>query len=142
VSIFTETYSDVSNWVNDALLAKWARIRAARELVNRQVEVLRSEGRVGSSLQAVVQIGVPADQRELLDALRSLGDELKFVLITSNASLTEAPDLKATVSASAATKCERCWHYRDDVGHDPAHATLCGRCTSNLFGTGEARKVA
>ncbi|MFN7196716.1 MAG: zinc finger domain-containing protein, partial [Hylemonella sp.] len=46
------------------------------------------------------------------------------------------------VTPSAAPKCERCWHYRDDVGHDPAHPTLCGRCTSNLFGSGESRTHA
>jgi len=46
------------------------------------------------------------------------------------------------VQPSAAIKCERCWHYRDDVGHDPAHPTICGRCTSNLYGAGEIRKVA
>ncbi len=46
------------------------------------------------------------------------------------------------VTASNAVKCERCWHYRADVGSDAAHPTLCGRCTSNLFGTGEARKFA
>jgi isoleucyl-tRNA synthetase len=39
-------------------------------------------------------------------------------------------------------KCERCWHYREDVGIDAAHPTLCGRCTSNLYGAGEERKVA
>ncbi|RYY70673.1 MAG: hypothetical protein EOO24_49540, partial [Comamonadaceae bacterium] len=40
---------------------------------------------------------------------------------------------------SADTKCERCWHWRADVGADPAHPTICGRCVSNLFGAGEAR---
>jgi isoleucyl-tRNA synthetase len=43
---------------------------------------------------------------------------------------------------SSAAKCERCWHYRDDVGSDAAHPSLCGRCTSNLFGAGETRTVA
>jgi isoleucyl-tRNA synthetase len=43
---------------------------------------------------------------------------------------------------SGAEKCERCWHYRRDVGHDHAHPTLCGRCTSNLFGAGEKRRYA
>ena len=67
------------------------------------------------------------------------------MLITSQASLAEAaPDAPASVSvaASAHAKCERCWHLRPDVGHDPAHPTLCGRCTSNLFGAGEARHAA
>ena len=46
------------------------------------------------------------------------------------------------VTPSAHKKCERCWHYREDVGHDAAHPELCGRCTSNLHGVGEARSVA
>ena len=50
--------------------------------------------------------------------------------------------LALTVTPSTATKCERCWHWREDVGHDAAHPTLCGRCTANLYGAGEARHVA
>jgi isoleucyl-tRNA synthetase len=65
------------------------------------------------------------------------------VFITSAVSNLIAADATAAqVAPSTAAKCERCWHYRDDVGHDPAHPTLCGRCTSNLYGTGEDRKYA
>ena len=79
---------------------------------------------------------------------RTLGDDLRFVLITSAARvepLAAAPT--RTSSSSRPTverrrKCERCWHYRSDVGHDPAHPTICGRCTANLFGAGEPRRVA
>jgi isoleucyl-tRNA synthetase len=78
----------------------------------------------------------------LLAALRSLGDDLKFAFITSAITLAEGTELAATVVPSSATKCERCWHYRDDVGNDAAHPSLCGRCTSNLFGAGEARTYA
>jgi isoleucyl-tRNA synthetase len=46
------------------------------------------------------------------------------------------------VTPSQATKCERCWHYADDVGHNADHPTICGRCVSNLHGTGETRLVA
>ena len=51
----------------------------------------------------------------------------------------DGSELSVQVTPSTAQKCERCWHWRDDVGADPAHPTICGRCTSNLFGTGEAR---
>ena len=51
-------------------------------------------------------------------------------------------ELKVTVTPATAPKCERCWHYRDDVGQDTAHPTICGRCTSNLYGDGETRKAA
>ena len=74
--------------------------------------------------------------------LSSLGDDLKFVFITSAVTLSAGDALHVQVQVSDATKCERCWHYRDDVGHDAAHPTLCGRCTSNLFGDGEVRHVA
>jgi len=56
--------------------------------------------------------------------------------------LSEAAELSVRVTPSTATKCERCWHYRDDVGVDPAHPTVCGRCVANLFGAGEARTIA
>jgi isoleucyl-tRNA synthetase len=138
-SIFIETYSDVSAWSGDELLAKWARIRAIRDVANKEIEAVRTAGRVGSSLQATLAIGADAADHALL---ASLGDDLKFVTITSAARLTQAAELTVTVSPSTATKCDRCWHYRDDVGTDAAHPTICGRCTSNLFGSGESRTVA
>jgi isoleucyl-tRNA synthetase len=138
-SIFVETYSDVSAWRGDDLLAKWARIRAIRDAANKQIEALRAAGQVGSSLQATLAIGADAADHALL---ASLGDDLKFVTITSAAQLGAAPELAITVTPSTAPKCERCWHYRDDVGADPAHPTICGRCTSNLYGAGETRTVA
>jgi len=140
-SIFTETYWDFGT-TDTSLLEKWSRIRAAREVVNKEVEAVRSEGKLGSSLQATVQISAPPDDGAIYEALRSLGDELKYVLITSEADLNEGPVLKVSVAPSTEAKCERCWHYRDDVGHAPLHPTICGRCTSNLFGAGETRKVA
>ena len=74
--------------------------------------------------------------------LASLGDALKFVTITSHARLLPGDELGVQVTPSDAPKCERCWHYRDDVGVDPAHPTICGRCVSNLYGAGEVRRVA
>jgi isoleucyl-tRNA synthetase len=143
-SIFTETYwpfdaANVDAAAADALLAKWAAIRAVRESVNKAIEDVRTAGSVGSSLQANVCIGAPAATQALL---ASLGEDLKFVLITSQAVLAAADELTVEVTPSTATKCERCWHYRDDVGHDAAHPTICGRCTSNLYGAGEARQAA
>ncbi|MFN9101308.1 MAG: isoleucine--tRNA ligase [Betaproteobacteria bacterium] len=137
-SVFTATY-----WRFDApdgaLLAKWATVRGVREAVNREIEAVRTTGAVGSSLQANVRITAPAAEHAVL---ASLGDDLKFVFITSVAELQAGEALKVEVRPSSATKCERCWHWRDDVGHDPAHPGLCGRCTSNLHGAGEPRTVA
>ncbi len=137
-SIFFETYWPFPS-PNEALLAKWERLRQIRDVANKEIETVRTEGRVGSSLQATLLITAGADDAALL---RSLGDDLKFVTITSEARVADGDTLAIQVSPSAAVKCERCWHYRDDVGHDPAHPTICGRCTSNLFGAGEIRAVA
>jgi isoleucyl-tRNA synthetase len=138
-SIFTETYSDVSSWENPQLLERWGFIRQVRDLANKEIEALRAAGQVGSSLQAELDIVANAADHALL---ASLGDDLKFVTITSRATVHGGPELSVRVTPSGATKCERCWHWRNDVGHDPAHPTICARCTSNLFGAGEERKVA
>ena len=137
-SIFLETYGAVGVGAtsDEGLLAKWSRIRAIRDVVNKEIEAVRAAGQVGSSLQANVALTVPPEDHALL---ASLGEDLKFVFITSAVQLTAGAELGATVQPSAAAKCERCWHYRDDVGHDSTHPTLCGRCTSNLYGAGESR---
>lgn len=139
VSIFTETYSDTAGWADDPLLAKWARIREIREAVNKDIETVRAAGQLGSSLQAWIEITALAADAALL---QSLGDDLKFVTITSRAEVAVGEALSVKVSPAAAKKCERCWHYRDDVDHDPAYLGLCGRCTCNLHGAGETRKAA
>jgi isoleucyl-tRNA synthetase len=123
------------------LLAKWATIRTAREQVNKEIESLREAGQVGSSLQANVEV-VTLQGTDLAKALASLGDDLKFVFITSAAKLAAGETASVKVAPSTATKCERCWHWRDDVGIDPAHPSICGRCTTNLFGPGEVRTFA
>jgi isoleucyl-tRNA synthetase len=137
-SIFAQTFSKFAA-PDEALLAKWSRIREIRDVVNKDIEAVRAEGKVGSSLQANLQLSAPAEDFALLG---SLGDDLKFVFITSAVELAAGEALSTLVTPSAAQKCDRCWHYRDDVGHDPAHPTICGRCTSNLFGAGEARSFA
>ncbi|OYY61890.1 MAG: isoleucine--tRNA ligase, partial [Burkholderiales bacterium 28-67-8] len=138
-SIFIETFSEVDAWADADLLAKWGRIREIRDLANKQIESVRAAGNLGSSLQATLAITANAADHALL---ASLGDGLKFVTITSEATLTAGDELSIAVAPSSAAKCERCWHYRDDVGHDPAHPTICSRCTSNLHGDGEVRRVA
>ncbi|CAN7276049.1 MULTISPECIES: isoleucine--tRNA ligase [unclassified Variovorax] len=137
-SIFTQVFSDLGT-PDEALLARWSRIREIRDSVNKEIETVRAAGQVGSSLQANVKLVAPAEDHALL---ASLGDDLKFVFITSAVELAAGDNLSAQVTASSATKCERCWHWRDDVGHDPAHPAICGRCTSNLYGAGEARSIA
>ena len=137
-SIFTRTWWPLAT-PDAALLARWQQIRHVREAVNKAIEDVRTAGALGSSLQANVTLTAPPETHELL---ASLGEDLKFVLITSAVTIAPGEALAVQVTPSGATKCERCWHWRDDVGHDPAHPTICGRCTSNLYGAGEARAVA
>jgi isoleucyl-tRNA synthetase len=137
-SIFMETFSDLGT-PNEALLAKWSRIREIRDQVNKDIEALRADGKVGASLQASVNLQVGPEDHALL---ASLGNDLKFVFITSQLNLEEGSELIAKVSVSQDTKCDRCWHYSPDVGVNPAHPTLCGRCDSNLHGAGEKRLFA
>jgi isoleucyl-tRNA synthetase len=137
-SIFMETYSDLGT-PNEALLAKWTRIREIRDQVNKDIETLRADGKVGASLQASVNLQVAPEDHALL---ASLGNDLKFVFITSHIILEAGSEMLAKVSVSQDTKCERCWHYAPDVGVNSAHPTLCGRCDSNLHGAGETRLFA
>jgi isoleucyl-tRNA synthetase len=140
-SVFCGTWTDAPAAPADAaaLIAKWTRILAVRAVVQKELEALRQQGRIGSSLQAEVTITAPAEDHA---ALASLGDDLRLVLITSAARTLPGDALAVEVVPATAPKCERCWHYRADVGHDPAHPTLCGRCTANLFGAGEPRRHA
>ncbi len=137
-SIFLDTYVSFDA-PDQALLAKWQRIRELRELVNKDIEILRADGKVGASLQASVRLTANAADHALL---ASLGADLKFVFITSAVELVAGEVLSISTQASSGTKCERCWHYCDDIGSDPAHQILCGRCVSNLYGAGEARQFA
>lgn len=137
-SIFTQTYLELGQ-PDEALLGRWNRIREVRDLVNKEIENVRAEGKVGSSLQATVRVTAGDEDHALLS---SLGEDLKFVFITSSVELLAGAELRVEVLPSTALKCERCWHWRTDVGHDVDHPTLCGRCTSNLFGAGEERRVA
>jgi isoleucyl-tRNA synthetase len=142
-TIFTQTYY-VPPEVKDgaSLLSRYAAVRDFRAGVLKQLEESRIAGGIGSSLQAEVEIKASGDKFALLS---SFGDDLKFVLITSQAKVTQvASEAEETVvvTPSAQQKCERCWHYRADVGSHADHPGICGRCVSNLFGSGEARKFA
>ncbi len=142
-TIFTQTFYALPAIADgDALLAKYAALREVRAGVLKELEEVRVSGAIGSSLQAEVEIHAHGDKLALL---QGLGEDLKFVLITSAAQVVAANAAdaeKVVVSPSKYRKCERCWHYRADVGADAAHPALCARCVSNLFGSGETRSVA
>jgi isoleucyl-tRNA synthetase len=121
------------------LVQRWALVREVRAEVQKELEVVRARGEIGASLQAEVEV---CANGERLAALRALGDDLRFVLITSQATVAEAAQTVVRVRPSAESKCPRCWHYRADVGADTTHPDLCGRCVSNLYGSGEPRTHA
>jgi len=131
--------------------AFWQCVLDVKTAVNKELENARKEGVIGSSLQAEVTLYC---DDELAVLLNQLGDELRFVTITSVAEIkpiadgdikgndaveTEVTGLKVAVAASEHEKCERCWHYREDVGSHREHATICGRCVDNITGEGEQR---
>ncbi len=120
----------------------WLTINDWRGKVNKQLEEARATGLIGSALAAEVDVfAAGADY----DILARLNEDLRFVFITSRANVhrvTSADEQRIEVSASLHDKCERCWHYREEVGRDAAHPTICSRCVSNLYGDGEARTYA
>jgi isoleucyl-tRNA synthetase len=141
-TIFVRTWEPLPEVENaPALLGKWQMLREIRSEVQKQLENHRENGLIGSSLQAEVDIEAGGARYA---ALASLGDDLRFVMITSRASLAAAAGEDTIIRShpSKHVKCERCWHYRADVGADAAHPDLCGRCVSNLFGSGETRRHA
>jgi isoleucyl-tRNA synthetase len=144
-SVFLHTWHDLPHIdakTQHDLLDSWQHIRFIRSDVQKELETLRASGEIGSSLQAEIEISLMPTLHELI---ASLGDDLRFVLITSQAKAMISSDdaelrVKARVSAEA--KCERCWHYRSDVNAAPEYPGLCGRCVSNLYGSGEVRSHA
>ena len=121
-------------------LLGWTNTLEVRNLVNKKIEELREKGIVGSSLQAELKISAPL---EIYKSLSFFDEELKYILITSNVILSSSKkDLKIEVNASDNNKCDRCWHYVDDIGQNSEHSTICKRCISNLFEEGEERKHA
>ncbi|MFQ3236070.1 MAG: isoleucyl-tRNA synthetase [Paraglaciecola sp.] len=129
----------------------WLQVMAVKDEVNRSIELARKEGAIGGSLQAEVKIFANQD---IAQSLARLQDELRFVLITSSATVeqvtvapedaqvTAIPGLWLYISASEGQKCARCWHHREDVGSTVVHPQLCVRCVTNVDGDGETRAYA
>ncbi|HQN64118.1 MAG TPA: isoleucine--tRNA ligase [Methylophilus sp.] len=137
-----EWYTLPAHGLEATQILAWEAVVSARGDAQKEIEKLRESGAVGSSLQAELEFHLDGDAYKALDTLE---DDLKFVMITSSAKVYKAAkesDRKILVKPSAHKKCDRCWHYRADVGADANHPTICGRCVSNLFGDGEKRSHA
>ncbi len=135
---------------DDISPADWAAIMQAKEAINKVIEDQRNQGVVKGSLGADIQLYAGA---ELHQSLAKLGDELRFVTITSKATLLPLEEgananesmlggLKVGLQRSSAEKCVRCWHFIDDVGSHAEHPEICGRCVTNLSDVGETRQYA
>jgi isoleucyl-tRNA synthetase len=151
-SVFLSTWAQLPQGAGVRPQLDWEAILELRGAVARELEKLRNDGAIGAPLDAEVDLYcTPA----LLQTLEPFGEELRFVFITSGARVHAADRRPATavpaqegddnhawiaVKPTTATKCVRCWHKRHDVGSDPKHPELCGRCASNVAGPGEARR--
>ena len=152
--VFTqEWFQGLKSVTTDADLSDeyWSQLLAVRAEVNKVIEQARREKQVGGSLEA--EITLYADEA-LTSVLATLGDELRFVLLTSKTQIlelsaapadaidTELSSLKLGLHKAESAKCERCWHHREDVGQIESHPTLCTRCVTNIEGDGEVRQFA
>lgn len=144
-------YDDLPNIQPEYDSAFWQRILTIKNSVNSALEQARNEKVIGGSLEASVTIFAGKD---VLDVLLQLGDELRFVLITSSVQLQsweqrpaevyldDELQLAVHVEKAKGKKCVRCWHFSKTVSLDPKHPLLCNRCINNVDGTGEVRKYA
>ncbi len=154
--LFSQWYDGLTPLSDHASLDNgfWDKVLQVRIAVSRELEALRSTKTIGSSLDADVTLYC---DDALLETLLKLGNELRFVLITSNASveaLANKPEqtkvstlddgsiLAIVVCANETQKCDRCWHHSSEVGSHSSHPALCGRCVENIDGQGEARQHA
>ncbi|OAT29603.1 isoleucyl-tRNA synthetase [Buttiauxella brennerae ATCC 51605] len=130
----------------------WDTLLTVRGEVNKVIEQARADKRVGGSLEAAVTLYADS---ELAAKLNSLGEELRFVLLTSGAEVADYSQatedaqqseilkgLKVALRKADGEKCPRCWHYTTDIGLVAEHAEICGRCVTNVAGDGEKRKFA
>jgi isoleucyl-tRNA synthetase len=153
-SVFLETwYEGLVKFDEDAVMNRefWQKIMSVRTAISKELEKSRSKGDIGSSLNAELELYCNA---EFFEVLNQLSDELRFIFITSKASVyvehlspvdaiqTEVVGVKLVVTVSEHKKCVRCWHQLADVGQHEVHEELCGRCVENVTGNGEQRHYA
>lgn len=150
-SIFTEKWYTSWPLINHIEMSFWQKMKILRDEVNKSLENKRKEGLIGSALGA--EVILYADEKTL-PLLERLGNELRFVLITSGAkveALSKLPSevrmneelgLGIAVKASTYEKCIRCWHRCEEVGSISEHPQLCQRCVGNITGIEETRHFA
>lgn len=153
-SVFlTNWYEDLAKLPTSTTMNEhfWEKIRIIRDAVNKEIENQRNAGKIGSALEAEVYLHADS---QIKKSLETLGNELRFVLITSSAKVlseemasvdpvaTDIPGLTLKIVATTQPKCERCWHRQEEVGKNINYPGLCGRCVENVAGSGEERHYA
>jgi isoleucyl-tRNA synthetase len=151
-SVFAQSWYPLPDASDRADMIDWPYFLSAREAVKKELEALRVRGEIGSSLDAEVDLYA---EEPMFKALEKVGDELRFWFITSGARvhrLDEYPQNSMAAKDETAVpprvfareskhaKCQLCWHHRPDIGADPTHPALCGRCVENVAGAGETRR--
>ena len=156
VSVHLETwYEKLFTLSDDETMGRayWDRILSVKDAVNKQIEDARNQGLVKGSLATEVDLYA---EESLKATLEALGEELRFVLLTSRATVhslsaagaesaraaEEVKGLSIRIQVAGHKKCVRCWHHREEVGQVEAHPELCGRCVENVDGAGESRQYA
>jgi isoleucyl-tRNA synthetase len=149
-SVFFAEWPELSNISNTNIKNQdWKIIIEIRNIVNKILEDKKSEG-IQKSLEAEVTIYA---KQSLLDVLGKLENELRFIFITSEASIkpisdaldindiisTEIEGLKVKVTKTDHIKCQRCWHHVENIGFNEDHPSICDRCVQNIEGEGEIR---
>ena len=119
------------------LLMKWTMVQDFRQTVLKELEHKRTAGEIGASLQAELIIHA---EDELYQVLDSIGQDLKFAYMVSKVTLHKGAENTVTVVVSQNAKCERCWHYDENIGTIAEHPTICPRCVENVAGAGEIRQ--
>ncbi|WII95661.1 isoleucine--tRNA ligase [Moraxella haemolytica] len=138
--VFTQLWYELPTpAMHDITEDDWQAILSTKDLVNKAIEDARTEKLISSNLTAKVAISA---EEKTHQALAKLGDEARFVFITSDATISQGTELNIAITPAEGQKCTRCWHIRTDVGTHKAHPELCGRCITNIEGDGEVRHYA
>ena len=137
-SIFTDYWYELpKHGLSNEDINDWNNIIKVRAEVNKRIEEVRESGKIGSSLQAQLRINA---NKDIMESLTRFKDDLKFIFISSDVTINlHDDDLNIEAIPSPYKKCERCWHYAESVGQNKEHPSICKRCISNLFGSGEVR---
>jgi isoleucyl-tRNA synthetase len=125
-SVHLQDFPDIPpRWRDDALAAKWDAVRSVRRILTFVMEDARRRNVFGSSLQARLELGVPAGKPPLLSEA-----EWAEVAIVSDVAIVDGKgaEYSASASAAAGSKCDRCWRVLPEVGAQKGHPTLCRRC--------------